>query len=106
MLVKCKRTRDKESGTIRLEMYRVISCKSFSYLSLFSPPPFLSSNKLSLNFIFQRIPTKENQQQFFPPIIYTGRIFSCFFTEREKPDSRDTQISKFVAINNNNSYSR
>lgn len=35
ILVKCKRTRDKESGTIRLEMYRVISCKSFTYLPLF-----------------------------------------------------------------------
>lgn len=93
MLVKCKRTRDKESGTIRLEMYRVISCKSFSYLLLSPPLPFLSSNKLSLNFIFRRIPTKRKPTTIFPSdYLHWAYIFVFFHRARKARFKRCTNF--------------
>lgn len=84
ILVKCKRTRDKESGTIRLEMYRVISCKSFTYLPLFLRINYYTEFHSTEE--FQRYKNKKkkptifpsdyllNQKNFFPPRIEESQI--------------------------------
>lgn len=72
MLAKCKRTRDK----VQLEIYRVISRKSFTYLSPVIPP---SSNKLSSNF-------QEFQNRQFPLSIIH------FLLDREKPTPEQCPI--------------
>lgn len=101
ILVKCKRTRDKESGTIRLEMYRVISCKSFTYLPLFLRINYYTEFHSTEE--FQRYKNKKKKPTIFPSDYSLNQKFLSA-ENWGKPDSVQWRPPEIARAQINNTF--
>lgn len=101
ILVKCKRTRDKESGTIRLEMYRVISCKSFTYLPLFLRINYYTEFHSTEE--FQRYKNKKKKPTIFPSDYSLNQKFLSA-ENWGKPDSVQWRPPEIARAQTNNTF--